>query len=292
MLGNYLRQTFTDCELTTLGLDMRNDIVADLRVDDGALNCLCANSFDGIVHAAGSDVEQESMSVNRAGTQRLLDALGDNVPKWMIFISCYSVYSRDAGCDIEEDYPTWATDKLGQSKQLAEQMLTQWAEKKGVRLLILRPAHMFGSGVGGEMAELFDDVISGRYIHIRDNDALMSLVTALDVARVAREMAGLTGVYNVSDGYEHRLLDLVEAMSENAGTHKRMSHLPLPWAKTIYKFLRFVPGVKRQLSPEIIERRSKSFTLNTTRLKEACGIEMHNTLKVISRDDTDYPYQD
>ncbi len=66
---------------------------------------------------------------------------------------------------------------------------------------------------GGEMRRLFDRVVAGKYLHIRENDARPSLVTAHDCAAAVlalrRQVRGLQ--CNVSDGRGHRWVDLCEA---------------------------------------------------------------------------------
>ena len=85
----------------------------------------------------------------------------------------------------------------------------------------------------GEMRRLFDRVVAGKYLHIRENDARLSLVTAHDCAAAVLALAGRSGVYNVSDGRGHRWVDLCEAMSANAGEFKRMPRIPARWATVI-----------------------------------------------------------
>lgn len=151
---------------------------------------------------------------------------------------------------------------------------------------------MFGRGVDGELLRLFNRVIRGHYVHIRDNDAKMSAVTALDAAKAMILLAGKPGIFNISDGVGHTWLALAEAMTANIGAQKRMTHLPEKWAKFIYKWFGRLPLVEETLSPAALEPMSRTLVLDNTRVREATGLEFHNTLDVIDRRDNTYPYED
>ncbi len=77
--------------------------------------------FDMVIHAAGSSDESEAFRVNYDGTSHLLDALREQPPRQIIFLSSWEVYSPDAGENVEETHQTWASSKVGQSKARAEQ---------------------------------------------------------------------------------------------------------------------------------------------------------------------------
>lgn len=288
MLGHYLKKIFVDDSLTTLGRSESNNIRCDLTVSAPDLG---GSAFEGVIHAAGTEEEDDAPALNERGTSNLLKALDAAPPKWIVFISSHQVYSRDAGCDIEEIHSTWPSSKAGQSKARAENLLRRWAERNGVVLTVLRPAYMFGQGIKGEMGRLFTTVVNGSYIHIRDNDARLSVVTALDVAKAALAVCATGGTFNVADADSPTLEALTEAMSQNAGTSKRMTHLPRKWADWIWRCFKFVPLVRRELSPETLKRRSTSFTLDASALREHLP-EMFNTIEVIARTSTSYPYEE
>ena len=149
---------------------------------------------------------------------------------------------------------------------------------------------MFGNGVKGETLQVFNDALSGKYIHIRDNDAKVSIVCALDVARGVKELYKLGGVYNVADGKPVKWIDLVESMTANAGGKKRMTHLPAAWAEWVWRFGKWVPSIRRNLAPEVVENRMKSLTLNSDRFSKVSGISCHDSIAVMERRDNSYPY--
>lgn len=287
MLGGYLKQEFQNQGFVTLGKSDENDFSIDLRT---ATPDFQGRTFDTVIHCAGTEEEREAMRLNLEGTKRLIAALADCPPKNFVYVSSHKVYSRDAGEDITEETNTWASDEVGKSKALAEEFLKQWSEKNNVTLTIVRPARMFGTGVKGETLMLFNDALQGKYIHVRGNDAKVSIVCSLDVARGIKKIYGHGGLFNVSDCKPVKFIDMVEALTANAGGKKRMTHLPIKWAEWIWRLGRWIPSIERHLAPEVVENRMKSRVINGTRFAEKSGIIYHDTIAVIEHRDKNYPY--
>lgn len=291
MLGGYLLSILKDEDGVVTTLQRHDaDIDCDLTKD---IPDFGQKSFDLVVHAAGSHAEADAIELNLEGTRRLLQALGTNPLKEFVYVSSWEVYSPDSGEDVKEDHQLWAATKVGQSKARAEDMIRKWCADRNVRLTIIRPARMFGKGVKGEMQTLFNDVINSRYIHVRDNDARLSLVCASDVAAAIKNLHSIGGIYNIADGKNASWIELTEAMSANSGAMKRQTFLPKKWADVAWRFASWIPAVKASLSPEILSRRSKTFTLSTEALKGVLPEwNPYPTIDVISRQCNDYPYLD
>ena len=290
MLGGYLKSSLKeDNEITTL--QRRDaDIACDLRTDIPDLE---GKTFDLVVHAAGTTDEADALALNLDGTRHLLEAFDKNMPSEMVYVSSWEVYSPDSGEDVTEEHQTWASSKVGQSKARAEELVRVWCAEHGVRLTIVRPARMFGKGVKGEMKTLFNDVVGGRYIHVRGNDAHLSLVCASDVAEAIKNLRSIGGIYNVSDGRGTTWIELAEAMSANCGAMKRQTFLPEKWAEAAWKIAPWMPAVKSSLSPEVRTSRGKTLTLSADALMSALpGWTPYPTISVIKRECPGYPYID
>lgn len=290
LLGGYLLPMLKDHgEVKTL---QRHD--ADFICDlTSGVPDFSDRTFDLVVHAAGSTDEDTALDFNFEGTRRLLQSLDANPPGEFVFLSSWEVYSPDSGEDVAEDHQTWAATKVGRSKARAEQLIKEWCVQKGVRMTILRPARMFGRGVHGEMKTLFNDVVNARYIHVRGNEARLSLICALDVAKAIMALHSIGGTYNLSDGVGATWIALAEAMSANSGAMKRQTFLPQKWADAAWKFTPWIPAVKASLSPDALARRSKTLTLSNEAVREAIP-EWHPypAIDVISRQNSDYPYSE
>lgn len=287
MLGTYLCQQFAEHSPLTLGRRKESDFIYDLskQVPDFG-----GRSFHTVIHAAGTEDPLIAFPLNLEGTRNLVQALEKNPPRNFVFISSYRVYSRDAGENVDEDANTWASDDVGRSKAQAEKFLIEWASRHNITLTLIRPARMFGNGVGGDTLSLFNDALSGKYIHIRGNDAKVSLVTAYDVARAVRKIYDKGGIYNAADGSNPTFIGMVEAMTANAGAKKRMTYLPLRWAEWVWRIFRFIPSIQRNLSPDVVEARMKTLTIDGSRLAREADIKYHDTIAVMEHQDSGYPY--
>lgn len=288
MLGSYVRKEFAHYyKVITLGLNPEDNIICDLTRSMPHI----ADKVNTVVHCAGTEEEENAEALNKEGTLRLLEGLEKFPPENFIYISSFRVYGSREGENLEEGEMLSPSDAAGRAKIHAERLVTDWCAEKGVILTILRPVRMFGSGVKGEMKALFEDAANGHYIHIRGNDACLSIVTALDVARCAVRLVGTPGIFNVSDGMKVRLIDLVEAMTENAGSRKRPVTLPEKWAQVIWKAGHRIKFIDNHLNPGMLAARNVTQTCSNKRVVEATGISFYDTLEVISRSDKEYPYE-
>lgn len=286
MLGRYLAGRFAGYEITRLN---RRETPGGIACDLSAtVPTLPRKQFDIVIHAAGTRDNNLAIDVNLNGTKHLLQALEACPPKYFVFISDAAVHGLAGAENITEDTPAHVSDKVGQSKFLAEKEISEWALRHSVTLTILRPAPMFGTGISGEMASLFSDVARARYVHIRGNDARRGIVTAFDVARTAKALYLTGGTFIVADGRNRPFIDLVEAMSANAAVRKRMVFLPRKWAAIAQN----IPGLRRILDPETLKKRATTVTFDTARLSNAIPFTLFDTVEVIARREKDYPYED
>lgn len=319
MLGRYIQKEFADAELHALPgsdiLDFRNPL------DEGVLpeGNNPEEAYDLVIHAAGTTEDTEADEVNIGGTRHFLKALSSLRvrPKALCFISCSSVYkpippkvTEETGKRLPgrkrpyEERKATLTDEQGVtvtpegpycqpglSKLKAEEECRLWSEAAGVPLTILRPGLIFGTGIKGPMARMFQDVIRGRYIKVRGEEGTLALVTAIDVAKAIRITIGQQGIFNVSDGNAPTWGELAEAMTANAGAMKRMTVLPAPWADAAWKFCRALPAVAASLSPETRRSRNSDRALLCTKIEAIESWKPYDTLRVIARSCTDYPYE-
>jgi len=290
MLGRYVVNEFhDDYEVTTLGLDSSDDIVCDLT-ETGPEKIDV--EYDVVVHCAGSMVESEAGTLNFEGTKRLLSSFTEFKPRAFVFISSVEVYGKTECENLDETANAWPVNEVGRSKYLAEDAVKEFFRGSDTVVTILRPATMFGKGVKGAAGRLFRSVVSGRYVHVRGNNACRSIVAALDVARIIRKIFHKGGTYNVCDGFNRRFIELVEAMSANAGMYKRMIFLPDKWANIIMRLADRIPGLQDIAGTEVLAANSRTLTFSNKKLAEATDHDFFDTVEVIARRDKNYPYED
>lgn len=287
MIGSYILREFADCQVTTLGRSADNDIRVDLSASIPSLS----RRFDLVVHCAGTTDEATADKVNRIGTLNLLSSLESQPPRHFVFISSLSVYGKTEGTDIDEQSMTLPVTEYGRSKLDAERAIKAWCDCRNVVLTILRPALTFGNGITGKAAEMFDAIHSGRYFHIRGNQARRSLVMADDVAKACRLTYQEGGVYNVTDGLTPTVIELADAMAAHSGKDKRIIYCPLKLAKLCAKIGDIIPPLGRMLNSDKLSILTSTLTFSNARLIEKTGLQPHNTIDVIARRSTTYPYQ-
>lgn len=294
MLGRYLMEILrNDPGVEVVAVSLRDKEGVSFRDKEGVSlrdKIELPEDIDTFYHLAGTEEEADAEAVNLGLTQRLLAELEKHPPRNLVMVSSWRVYPSDAGENVGETHNTWTSSEAGRTKARAEMEAEKWAARTGACLTIARPARMFGTGVHGDTLRLFNRILNGRYVQIRDNAARTSVVTALDCARCLSLLPGKPGIFNISDGRPCTWEALAEAMGANTGVRKRLVHLPAKWAATIYRFFRFLPIVKESLSPEALEPMSRTLTLDNSKVKEATGIEFFDTLSVISREEKNYPY--
>lgn len=266
-----LRSRFA--ETVTLSRSPEADIVCDLATEIPVL----VSRPDIVVHAAGkahsvprTDAEkQEYFSVNVEGTKNLCAALQRiGLPAEFVFISTVAVYGCETGNMIDETHPRNGTTPYARSKILAEDFISDWCARNGVKLTILRPALIAAPFPPANLGDMIRGIRSGRYADIGDGDTRRSLVAAADFAEIIPRIARIGGIYNVSnpDSVTYRRLSTM--ISEAIGKRPPI-RIPLFAARmlaTLGDAVDSLPGnVRRRLpAPPLTTLRLRKLTGNLT----------------------------
>ncbi len=218
-LGVQIQKYFSK-EVIGLGKSQNNDIRCDL-----AQNIPSLPALDIVIHNAGkahslpkTAAEREAFfQVNYQGTLNLLTAL-DNapcLPQQIIFISTVAVYGVSAGEFITENQPLEGITPYAKSKILAEQALSDWSSKNGIKCLILRLPLVVGSNAPGNLAAIHNSIREGWYIRVKGNSARKSVVLGDDVGRLIANSSGKTGIFNLTDGIHPTFEALENAIADS-----------------------------------------------------------------------------
>lgn len=173
-----------------------------------------------VVHVDGSFDPLTHDPVDRRLAGNLCKGLEKNPPDSLVYISSAAVYGRERGTDIDETVSPLPETPYATSKLEVERFLTEWSAANGVTLTILRPALIVGTGMGGELRRMVNDIYRGRYHHVEGNEARCSVVHASDVARAALTAADTGGVYNLTDLADPTRHDLAEALAYRMGNKR------------------------------------------------------------------------
>ncbi len=275
MLGRFLCNHFSDCQVTTLGLDHSNDISCDLATDRPEI----CSGYDIVIHAAGSTDAKTAMSVNLDGTKHLCDSLKTKPPQKFIYISSVQVYGRTSGENIDESTTTAPVTQYGKSKLLAEEFLRQWCDKHDVTLSILRPALIIGTGMKGTLRSMVKGIDNGYYFHIKGNKAHRSIVHAISVAQAARLIAPIGGTYNLTDNTHPSVVELAEAIAFRIG-NKRIYTLPKWFFNMAARFGQSL-GFSHLISTEKLKQLTEALTFDSSLISRTVDWEPLNVTEYL-----------
>lgn len=208
--------------LSTMGRDVRNDYVTNLEKE---VPCF-RTKFDVVIHAAGKahliprtkDEADSFYEVNVKGTENLCKALEETgVPRSLIYISSVSVYGLEEGQDITEDFPLNGSSPYARSKIQAERFLTEWCNKHGVVLGILRPPLIAGKNPSGNLKKLVRLIKNRLYYKMPLDEGRKSVVLADDIARIIPLLSRKGGTYNFCDTYHPTVRELEDVIVRETG---------------------------------------------------------------------------
>lgn len=165
-------------------------------------------TYDLVIHAAGKahvvpkkEAERKSFfDVNVTGTQHVLDALQNNPPKAIVFISSVAVYGKETGKMLNEDAPLLATTPYGKSKIMAEELIRNTAFSTDVIKGIVRLPLIAGKDAPGNLGSMIRAIKKGIYFNVAGGKAVRSVVLKNDVAPFLLELGLHGGTYNFTDG--------------------------------------------------------------------------------------------
>ena len=230
--------------------------------------------FDLVIHAAGkahfvpnSRAENKQFfDVNVLGTRNLLQGLENtSLPEQFVFISSVAVYGKESGNLISETEKVLAKDPYGQSKILAEELVTTWCVKNKVICTILRLPLIAGRTPPGNLVSMIRGIEKGYYFNIAAGKSKKSMVLAQDIAAIIPKAAEIGGVYNLTDGYHPSFAELAELISKQLGKTKP-GNIPFWLARTIAKFGDLF-GTKAPLNSDKLKKITSDLTFDDSRAR-------------------------
>jgi nucleoside-diphosphate-sugar epimerase len=181
-----------------------------------------------VIHLAGrahavdlkkSGIE-EFYQVNVQGTLNLLKGLENSrgTIQQVVYASTVAVYGLAQGENISEKEPKLGTTPYAKSKLEAEGILHKWAEKHGVKLLILRLPLIAGPNPPGNLGAMINALKRNRYLSIGEGAARRSMVMGTDVGRLCSRLKGSEdGIYNLTDGCHPSIRELEQLICNQLG---------------------------------------------------------------------------
>lgn len=195
----------------------------------------------GIAHARGIPVSLIER-VNVQWPARIAAACSKaDVP--FVFLSSSKVYGETG--HFTEASPLCPADNYACAKRDAESAIL----KTGARVVILRPPPVYGPGSKGSFRALLKAVKRGIPLPVAAVRAKRSYVHVANLLSAAEHLirSSATGTFNVSDGGDIALSDLVKLMASAAGVPDRSFAVP---EKLLRAALFLRPGLYDKIAGE------------------------------------------
>ena len=177
--------------------------------------------------------EAEIFDRNLDAVRKVLDVAAATETRKVVFVSSSGVYGEPQRVPVGEDHETKPLGEYGRSKLLAEEICLEAIEKRGVDVTMFRPMSLFGPGMTGIFAMLFEWVRTGAPVFtLGSGKNRVQAVSAWDVA----DACVLAGTH---EGPTRRILNLgsdpasvptveemVRALVAHAGTRSPLVKIP------------------------------------------------------------------
>lgn len=150
-------------------------------------------------------------------------------PDLALMVSSADIYGKTEGENYDE---TTETDPSS-PYHAAEQAYASFCREHGTVCTIVRGANIVGTGMNGFPMELARGIARGTLMHIAGNEARLSVVHAVDVARFGRLLADSGETVNLTDGTATTIDSLMEALAYRLD-NKRVCTIKPKWARLLY----------------------------------------------------------
>ncbi len=263
-------------EVTTCGITSEDMIKANFVTDLPKLT----ERFNIVLHAAGkahsvpkTETEKQLFfDVNLLGTKNLCAALEKyGVPDSFIYISTVAVYGCECGELITEEHPLNGQDPYALSKIQAEAFLTEWCNKHGVILGIIRPSLIAGPNPPGNLGAMINGIKTGKYLRIAGGKARKSVLMVQDIANIVPLLAEKGGIFNLCDSEHPTFRNLERLICAHLGKSEPIS-IPYFVAKGL-ALVGDCLGKRAPINSNKLDKITKSLTFSNEKAWKELGWE-------------------
>lgn len=274
-LGNNVRPILEKTyQVVTIGLTSEDNYTVNIAKEVPELKEYC----EIVLHAAGKAhvvprTEEEKKAfydVNLQGTKNLCAALEKSgIPQAFIFISTVAVYGCEFGSNITEKHPLNGDTPYALSKIQAEEFLTEWCNKHGVILSIIRPSLIAGPNPPGNLGAMIKGIKTGRYLSIGGGKARKSVLMVEDIAHLVPILVKRGGIYNVCDDEQPSFRQLETVICTQLGKKLPIS-IPF-WVAKCMAIVGDCLGKKAPINSLKLKKITESLTFSNEKAKRELG---------------------
>lgn len=282
-LGNNVRPILEKTyQVVTIGLTSEDNYTVNIAKEVPELKEHC----EIVLHAAGKAhvvprTEEEKKAfydVNLQGTKNLCAALEkSSIPQAFIFISTVAVYGCEFGSNITEEHPLNGDTPYALSKIQAEEFLTEWCNKHGVTLSIIRPSLIAGPNPPGNLGAMIKGIKTGRYLSIGKGKARKSVLMVEDIARLVPLLVEKGGIYNVCDDEQPSFRQLESVICTQL--NKKLPFSIPYWMAKCMAIVGDCLGKRSPINTLKLKKITESLTFSNDKAKRELGWEPTPVLK-------------
>lgn len=215
----------TFSEVTTLA-DVRDlDALIEATRDVDIIYNLAAEHADNVTPLSLYE------DVNVGGAVNIVKAARANNVKHIVFTSSVAIYGLNRGTPDEKLDPQ-PFNEYGRTKLAAEKVFDQWhAETEAATLVTIRPAVVFGENNRGNVYNLINQIVSGRFVMIGSGQNCKSMGYVGNVAEFLKQQLNKQPgyyVYNYADKPDLSSQEIVDIVRQEMGLQN--SSLRIPYA--------------------------------------------------------------
>lgn len=216
---------------------VRGDVRDRRVVDEAMAGC------DEVIHLAAAHhdfgiSEETYFDVNEGGARVLCDAMDALGIRLICFYSSVAVYGTAPEPRSEAVHPQPAAP-YGASKLAGEEVFRAWASRgQGRRVLVMRPAVVFGPRNFANMFALIRQIHSGLFLRVGEGTNIKSTAyvdNLVDATFYLMEHGNGNGfdVFNYVDTPDLTSREICDAISESLGRGPTRWSIPLPVASAL-----------------------------------------------------------
>lgn len=282
-IGSHFHRALPESTITNIDLVepelpyTSNFIKGDVRLQKDVEKAIEKSQCDTILHLAAVHDDfgrsrADYFDTNEGGAQQLCEAATKFSVQRIIFFSTVAVYGNKPTPTHEKMLPR-PGNPYGASKLAAEKVLEQWAAAdKNRKVLIIRPALIYGERNTANMYRLIEQIQKGRYFHIGAGNNIKSIgyvKNLVDATKyLTRNLQTGVQVYNFAD---------VPQMTSREIASTILKALYKKEAPTIPYWLAYTLGLPFDL---LIKLTGRNLPISTNRIHKFCMPTYHRADKL------------
>lgn len=224
----------------------RSDLLTGAGLEEALSGADVVIHAAGLAHQHGGTTSAAMHAANVDGSRRAAEHAAAAGARRFVLVSSVSVYGGASALRTETARCA-PTSPYGASKLAGERVVQRVAQERGIELIVLRMATIFGAGDPGNFARLIRMLDRGLPVGVDARTVSKSVIHRRDAADAcvlaALSSTPTTGTFNVVGGV-HSLDEIVSAAAAVLGRRSPRRAIPHTAAIGFASVLRRIPGTR------------------------------------------------